>query len=321
MLLWVKSSVTSGIWRPQRFRTKENGHLTAALPGSSLNHAFQVHICLKCHCCKVESHKCQDEWGRFLSAKPVSTSLTLWGWSCSRMCFLKRPALTTVLLSPAPWPLAAKAAGSHCPQQSRRPFSGLPPFVFHCTSDKWKQGQGLCSSRPLYLPSHSFLCLFMLLQRSGPASCHLGGENFSLQHGFGAQLFWVTDFLPSPHWSSYSFLCSACWPSSDGGEDSLLSPGISASSSASCGRSAGFPEPGMYTEWRHCWALSWPHLEGIILPRTTCYIYILGHWGRSLLWYIISFIPQSWAKWKKLSSRALQPLLSPWFDLMVVFLP
>lgn len=73
-------------------------------------------------------------------------------------------------------------------------------------------------------------------------------ENFSLEQGFGAQLFWGTDFLLSPHWSSYSFLCLACSPSSEDGEGCLRNPRISACSSASCRRRAGFPEPGIYTE-------------------------------------------------------------------------
>lgn len=38
VLLWLKSSVTSGIWRPQISRAKENAHLRAALPGSALKH-------------------------------------------------------------------------------------------------------------------------------------------------------------------------------------------------------------------------------------------------------------------------------------------
>ena len=82
VLLWVKSDVTSRIWRPQLSGAKENGHHRTALPGGALTHDAQFHVCLKFYCRKVESRKRKHEYG-FLSAKPVSVSLTAWGWSFS----------------------------------------------------------------------------------------------------------------------------------------------------------------------------------------------------------------------------------------------
>lgn len=74
VLLWVKSTGLSGIWRPQSIRPEENGHHRVALPGNALKHDSQLYVCLKFCSCKGESYKCKYEWVQFFSLQTCFNS-------------------------------------------------------------------------------------------------------------------------------------------------------------------------------------------------------------------------------------------------------
>lgn len=130
MLLRGKSGVTSRIWRPQLSRTQGDRHLTAALPRSTLNPAFQVPIVRNVTAVRLNLTSASVSTVS-LSAKPVVISLTPGqgrggGWaSCSRNVPYKAARASHCAPRPCSQPLATTPPAPTITSRAAGPFPGF----------------------------------------------------------------------------------------------------------------------------------------------------------------------------------------------------
>jgi hypothetical protein len=180
---------------PQRhYRNVSTRKSVCLIPTTSGQHSHECQV--QCHLQNVESLSQRAEraesgssWEHF--QKPLSLSLFEMSLSQSWRLQVHRERVirSTILvgwghLTPGPTPYslptqkkccgAGRFGGGGTIVKSHMPFPSPPcSSSIRCQTYLNRPSWG-CGS-PLYLPSHSFLCLFMLLSRAGPASWNLVG--------------------------------------------------------------------------------------------------------------------------------------------------